>query len=290
MSWNFPYESINAIMDLLEIKDLAMSKKFGQNFLLSKDVRKRIVNFMELSKDMSVWEIGPGIGAITSLILEEKVKLTAFEIDHGFCRILANEAFADEAKFRLVEGDALKTTLKTFSEEGAPDVICGNLPYNVGSVCIAKLLENKCHPKRMVFTLQKEVAQRLCADSGSKLYSSFSVLAQIDYDLSIVLDINNQSFYPAPNVISSVIVMNKRKTSLVNEDIRDIFIMLVRDLFAKRRKTIKNNIVSGNCGKLYEKDSLIKAIENTGINLQARAEKLTIPEFVKIATEVSLIK
>ncbi len=100
MSWNFPYESINAIMDLLEIKDLAMSKKFGQNFLLSKDVRKRIVNFMELSKDMSVWEIGPGIGAITSLILEEKVKLTAFEIDHGFCRILANEAFADEAEFR----------------------------------------------------------------------------------------------------------------------------------------------------------------------------------------------
>ncbi len=100
----------------------------------------------------------------------------------------------------------------------------------------------------MVFTLQKEVAQRLCADSGSKLYSSFSVLAQIDYDLSIVLDINNQSFYPAPNVVSSVIVMNKRKTSLVNDEIRDIFIMLVRDLFAKRRKTIKNNIVSGNCG------------------------------------------
>ncbi|MGD6730582.1 MAG: 16S rRNA (adenine(1518)-N(6)/adenine(1519)-N(6))-dimethyltransferase RsmA [Pleomorphochaeta sp.] len=290
MSWNFPYESITSIMDLLDRKELAMSKKFGQNFLLSKDVRKRIVNTMELSKDMKVWEIGPGIGSITSLILEEDVNLTAFEIDYGFCKILANEAFGDEAKFTLVEGDALKTTISTFKEIGTPDVVCGNLPYNVGSVCIAKLLENKCHPKKMVYTLQKEVAQRLCADSGSKLYSAFSVLAQIDYNVSIVMDINSQAFYPVPNVVSSVIVMNKRRTPLVEDELRDTFIMVVRDLFSKRRKTIKNNLISGRCGKLYEKEVLLEAIENSGVPSQARAEKLTINDFKKISKGLFSLK
>jgi len=290
MSWDFQYESKNAIVELLERNELAMSKKFGQNFLLSEEVRKRIVSYMNLSKDMKVWEVGPGIGAITKLILEKDVYLSAFEIDYGFCRLLANQAFEDESKFRLIEGDALKTTIRTFKEEGIPDVISGNLPYNVGSVCIAKLLENKCHPKLMVYTLQKEVAQRLCANSGSKLYSSFSILAQIDYNVNIVMDINNQAFYPVPNVVSSVVEMRKRKTPLVDDDIRDTFIMVVRDLFSKRRKTIKNNIISGKCGKLYDKDLLIKSIENTGISLQARAEKLSVKDFIKISNEIFSLK
>ncbi len=291
MSWDFQYESKSAIVELLERNELAMSKKFGQNFLLSKDVRERIVGYMNLSKDMKVWEVGPGIGAITSLILEKDVDLTAFEIDHGFCRLLANEAFEDEGRFTLVEGDALKTTIKKFKEDkSTPDVVCGNLPYNVGSVCIAKLLENKCHPKKMVYTLQKEVAQRLCAESGSKLYSSFSVLAQIDYNVNIVMDINSQSFYPVPNVVSSVIVMDKRKTPLVSDELRDIFIMVVRDLFSKRRKTIKNNIISGKFGKMFEKQQLITALENSGISLQSRAEKLDIKDFIKISEEIKKIK
>ncbi len=291
MSWDFQYESKSAIVELLERNELAMSKKFGQNFLLSKDVRERIVGYMNLSKDMKVWEVGPGIGAITSLILEKDVDLTAFEIDHGFCRLLANEAFEDEGRFTLVEGDALKTTIKKFKEDkSTPDVVCGNLPYNVGSVCIAKLLENKCHPKKMVYTLQKEVAQRLCAESGSKLYSSFSVLAQIDYNVNIVMDINSQAFYPVPNVVSSVIVMDKRKTPLVSDELRDIFIMVVRDLFSKRRKTIKNNIISGKFGKMFEKQQLITALENSGISLQSRAEKLDIKDFIKISEEIKKIK
>ncbi len=289
MSWDFPYESISAITNLLEREELAMSKKFGQNFLLSKDVRKRIVNTMELSKDMKVWEIGPGLGSITSLILEEDVYLTAFEIDYGFSRILANEAFPDEEKFTLIEGDALKTTLIEHKKNGVPDVVCGNLPYNVGSVCIAKLLENKCHPKRMVFTLQKEVAQRLCAGSGSKLYSSFSVLAQIDYNVTIAMDINSAAFFPSPNVVSSVIVMNKLAKPLVSEDLRDTFITVVRDLFSKRRKTIKNNLISGKCGKIYSKEVLIEALDKSGVSPQERAEKLSVNDFIKISEQVDLL-
>lgn len=288
MSWNFPYDSPSAIIELLDQKGLAMSKKFGQNFLLSNDVRKRIVALMELDENKSVWEIGPGIGAITSLILATKAQLTVFEIDHGFCRILEDEAFKDDENFNLVEGDALKTWYSYYKEKGLPDVVCGNLPYNVGSVCIAKLLENSCHPQKMVFTLQKEVAQRLSASVGSKLWSSFSILAQIDYDTRIAMDINNGAFYPVPKVVSSVILMKKRDKSLVSEELRPTFLIVVRDLFSKRRKTIKNNLLSGKIGKIIGKENVEKALEASNLNPSQRAEKMDISEFITLAEQIDL--
>lgn len=286
MSWNFPYDSPNAIIQLLEEKGLAMSKKFGQNFLLSPDVRNRIVAIMELDKDSKVWEIGPGLGAITSVILSTGADLTAFEIDHGFCRILESEAFGDDENFRLIEGDALKKWMDIYEEEGVPNIICGNLPYNVGSVCIAKLLENECHPSKMVFTLQKEVAQRLSAPYGTKLWSSFSILAQIDYDTNIAMDINNGAFFPVPKVTSSVIYMKKLDKPLVDSSIRKTFLMVIRDSFSQRRKTLRNNLLGGKTGKLLGKEATLRAIAASGIAESQRGEKIDIPSFIKLATAI----
>lgn len=286
MSWNFPYDSPNAIIQLLEEKGLAMSKKFGQNFLLSPDVRNRIVAIMELDKDSKVWEIGPGLGAITSVILSTGADLTAFEIDHGFCRILESEAFGNDENFRLIEGDALKKWMDIYEEEGVPNIICGNLPYNVGSVCIAKLLENECHPSKMVFTLQKEVAQRLSAPYGTKLWSSFSILAQIDYDTNIAMDINNGAFFPVPKVTSSVIYMKKLDKPLVDSSIRKTFLMVIRDSFSQRRKTLRNNLLGGKTGKLLGKEATLRAIAASGIAESQRGEKIDIPSFIKLATAI----
>jgi 16S rRNA (adenine1518-N6/adenine1519-N6)-dimethyltransferase len=286
MSWNFPYDSPSAITQTLEENGLAMSKKFGQNFLLSNEVRKKIVALMEIDEKSKVWEIGPGLGAITTLILESGASLKSFEIDHGFCRILEEQAFGDDENFTLIEGDALKTWPVVFEEEGLPDVICGNLPYNVGSVCIAKLLENKCLPNKMVFTLQKEVALRLAADSGSKLYASFSLLAQMDYHVQLAMDINKGAFYPIPNVTSSVILMQKRDKPLVDDEIRETFLMVIRDSFGKRRKTLRNNLLSGKTGKLLGRDATLKAIEDSGIDESIRGEKLGFTEFIALTTSI----
>ncbi|MGH4037137.1 MAG: 16S rRNA (adenine(1518)-N(6)/adenine(1519)-N(6))-dimethyltransferase RsmA [Sphaerochaeta sp.] len=286
MSWNFPYDSPNAIMQVLEENGLAMSKKFGQNFLLSNDVRKRIVALMEINKDSRVWEIGPGLGAITSLLIDSGAQLKVFEIDHGFCRILEGAAFGDDENFTLVEGDALKTWPIEYEKEGVPDVICGNLPYNVGSVCIAKLLENQCLPNKMVFTLQKEVAQRLEAKSGSKLYSSFSLLAQMDYDTRITMDINNGAFYPVPKVTSSVIMMTKLDKPRVSDDIRQTFMMVIRDSFSKRRKTLRNNLLGGKTGKIIGKDATLEAIKESGLDEGVRGEKLGFDEFIALSTAI----
>lgn len=286
MSWNFPYDSPSAIIQTLEENGLAMSKKFGQNFLLSNDVRKRIVALMEINEKSKVWEIGPGLGAITTLIIETGAQLKSFEIDHGFCRILNEQAFKDDDNFTLIEGDALKKWPAVLEDDGVPDVICGNLPYNVGSVCIAKLLENKCLPNKMVFTLQKEVALRLASQPGSKLYASFSLLAQMDYDVQLAMDINKGAFYPVPNVVSSVIIMKKRDKSLVDDAIRDTFLMVIRDCFSKRRKTLRNNLLGGKTGKILGKDATLQSIVDSGIDEGVRAEKLGFPEFILLTTSI----
>ena len=287
MSWNFAYDSPVAIGKLLDREGLSMSKKFGQNFLLSNQVREHIVQILGVDETMKVWEIGPGIGALTKILIERQAMVTAFEIDHGFCRILSSEAFADDANFRLIEGDALKTWEPLFMQEGVPDRICGNLPYNVGSICIAKLLEGQCLPPRMVFTLQKEVSDRLCATAGDKNWSSFTLLAQTDYVIKTEFTINSGAFYPAPNVMSSVISMVKREKPLVDASLRPAFLLVIRDLFSQRRKTVKNNLLSGKIGALVGREGVETILEESRVATTKRAEQLDWPQFLALSEVTS---
>ena len=286
MSWKFAYDSPKAIKSLLDKEGLALSKKFGQNFLLSRHVRENIVRELSLDSSMKVWEVGPGIGSLTAHILEVGCFVTAFEIDHGFCRLLTEQAFGDDENFRLIEGDALKTWEKLWKEEGTPDRICGNLPYNVGSVVIAKLLESGCLPPKMVYTLQTEVAMRLSAKPGEKNWSSFSLLAQMDYEVKSAFTIRGSSFYAEPNVGSSVITMTKRDAPLVDPKLRDVFLVVVRDLFSQKRKTIKNNLLGGKTGARFGKDGVALILEKSGVDAGKRAEQLDWSQFIAISEAV----
>lgn len=287
MSWKFAYDSPKAIKALLDKEGLALSKKFGQNFLLSRHVRENIVTSLDLDPTMKVWEVGPGIGSLTAHILEVGCFVTAFEIDHGFCRILTEQAFGEDENFRLIEGDVLKTWEGIWEAEGTPDRICGNLPYNVGSVVIARLLEAGCLPPRMVYTLQTEVALRLSAKPGEKTWSSFSLLAQMDYEVKSIFAISGSSFYPEPNVGSTVITMQKRDTPLVEPALRSVFLQVVRDLFAQKRKTIKNNLLSGKTGASIGKDGVGRILEESGVDAGLRAEQLDWAQFIAISEAVS---
>ena len=287
MSWKFAYDSPKAIQSLLDKEGLALSKKFGQNFLISRHVRENIVKELTLDPSMKVWEVGPGIGSLTAHLLEAGCAVTAFEIDHGFCRILSEQAFGDDENFRLIEGDALKTWEKVWKEDGTPERICGNLPYNVGSVVIAKLLEAGCLPPKMVYTLQTEVALRLSAKPGEKAWSSFSLLAQMDYVVKSVFNISGSSFFPEPNVSSTVITMEKRDIPLVDPALRTVFLMVVRDLFAQRRKTIKNNLLGGKTGSLVGKDGVALILEQSGVAAGLRAEQLGWAQFISISEAVA---
>ncbi len=263
-----------------------MSKKFGQNFLLSAETRGRIVDHILSEGASKVWEIGPGIGNITSVLLERGVDVTAFEIDRGFISILKEKAFADEEGFHLVEGDVLKTW-KDQWDKGAPvDAIAGNLPYNVGSVILARLLEQQVGVPVMVFTLQKEVIDRICSPHGSKMYSTLSILAQTDYHVQKVMTIKAGAFFPPPNVDSALVKLTKRETSLVPDELRTIFFRLVKDLFAARRKTVRNNLLRGVTGKVISGEEVERALLNAGISPQERGEKLSIEQICTLADSI----
>ena len=286
--WNLNYDSPKEIERVLSEKGLAMTKKFGQNFLVSPSGREKLVKLMELEEGMKVWEIGPGLGAITHMILKENVDLYSFEIDHGFASLLSGPAFGDESRFTLVEGDALKTLFKKRLLP-LPDRIVGNLPYNVGSVMIAKLIENSYLPPLMVFTLQKEVVDRMTAKTGEDDYSSFSVLTQIDYENKLMLKLPRGCFWPQPNVDSAVVVMKRRENSLVDDTLRPVFIPLLRDIFQQRRKTIRNNLNSSEYGNLG-KDKVEEILSLSGLSGNERAEALSWDSLIKLSESAKEIK
>ena len=283
MSWDFDYCSTTALNNLLKANGLGMTKKFGQNFLINKAALEKIVSLSTAACGLSVWEIGPGIGALTSHLLATGAKVTAFEIDRGFCKILKEQAFADEKNFTLVEGDALKTWKQVWKESGTPDIICANLPYNVGSVLIASFIENRCLPSIMVYTLQTEVVRRIYALPGDADYSGFSVVTCADYENALSLTLKPGNFWPAPNVDSAVVTMKKREKSLLDPSTEKAFFPTVRAVFSQRRKTVRNNLKA--LGKTSEQ--IERALEKAGISPDERAENLSVEKLAILTSALS---
>lgn len=282
--WNLDYSSISEISTLMQENGLSMSKKFGQNFLISKPSLEKIVSLAGIEKGKRVWEIGPGLGALTSHMIKTGADVTAFEIDHGFCRILREKAFTDCDNFHLIEGDALKNWQEEYRKNGCPDVICANLPYNVGSVLIASFIENRCLAEKMVFTLQSEVVQRICSTVGDDEYSGFSILTSIDYENKMALKLKNTSFWPMPNVDSAVVVMNRREKPVVPEEYASNFIKICRMIFAQRRKTVRNNLKATQ----LPSDKLDEILLHAGIDQTERAEKLTFEQILNLAKIINV--
>ena len=150
------YDSPAELKSLLETLGFAMQKKFGQNFLIDKKTRENLISFLTLDKGTRVWEVGPGLGAMTYLLLEKGVHLTAFEIDKGFISLL-KKIFLENSKqnFTLIEGDVQKNWLPYLIEHGKPNVFFGNLPYNIASDLIASTVEARVVFFTMVFYVQK---------------------------------------------------------------------------------------------------------------------------------------
>ncbi len=280
------YDSPASIRAFLEQNGLAVSKRLGQNFLIDRSVRNRIVKALELEEGMQVWEIGPGIGAMTILLLEERVRLTAFEIDYGFVRVLKS-LFSEYENFCIVKGDVLKTLC---SQKDLPARIFGNLPYNSAFAIISDILEMEFLPQRMVFTLQKEAAHRMIAGPGTKDYSSLSVLCTLVCDVRILFDIGSSAFWPRPRVTSSVIQLIPKNTliSKISASERKDFLDFVRAAFSSRRKTLRNTLgfwIKQHSPFLDEAkiDRQLQGIlEELGIEPSIRAEALTPDELFAV--------
>ena len=163
------YDSPLALKAFLDARGMAMQKKFGQNFMVNRASRERLVDALSLGTGSTVWEIGPGLGAMTDEILNRGAKLTAFEIDRGFSAVLG-EIFADRANFSLIQGDVLKNWRPAVERLGVPDCLFGNLPYNIAAAIIGDMISDGIRFNTVVVTVQKEVALTTIAEieaSGS---------------------------------------------------------------------------------------------------------------------------
>ena len=277
------YNSPLALKAFLDDNGMAMQKKFGQNFLVNEDARKKIIDSLDIGEASSVWEVGPGLGCMTDEILSRGAKVTAFEIDHGFARLLRLffEDYSKNDKFQLVEGDVLKTWKKHSVENGIPQRFFGNLPYNVAATIIADTINEGVRFDKVVVTIQKEVAQRMSAKEGSSNYSSFSVLCQWAYDIKNLVDLAGGNFWPVPNVASRAVLMTK-KEDFPRCDNPKLFMRMIRQLFSSRRKTVRNNLLALAGG---EKTDM--ALEKAGIKASVRAEELSVDSLLKLSDSLN---
>ncbi|MDD7612534.1 MAG: 16S rRNA (adenine(1518)-N(6)/adenine(1519)-N(6))-dimethyltransferase RsmA [Spirochaetales bacterium] len=274
------YNSPAELKQILDINGFSMQKKFGQNFLINSDARKKLIDTLEVDENTSVWEVGPGLGAMTCEILERNAKLTVFEIDRGFASLVSKyfEEYAKKEKFFLVEGDVLKTWKNHLEKTQIPDRFFGNLPYNIAATIIADTIENNVRFDRCVFTVQKEVAQRMTAKPGQSDYSSFSVLCQWAYDLQNVIDLSGGNFWPKPNVDSRAVLFTK-KADFPSCENPSLFIRMQRALFSSRRKTVRNNLSQF----LQNNELAVECLNLADIDIMKRAEVLTIEQLLKLS-------
>jgi 16S rRNA (adenine1518-N6/adenine1519-N6)-dimethyltransferase len=283
------YNSSVALRAFLEKEGLGMRKKYGQNFLINPGIRQALADALGVQAGEQVWEIGPGLGAMTELLLKKGSIIKAFEIDTGFSRVL-RRVFSEEKNFNLIEGDVMKT----WSNQGEARFLLGNLPYNTAAALLADLIEKRRLFTRMVVTVQKEIAVRMAASAGSVDYSSFSVLCASAYHVKPLMLIRPSSFYPKPNVDSMGVLLEKRDSA----EYPPVFYPLLRSLFASRRKTIKNNLTVFLSSRLGEtllagitaRDICAQLLAENGLGGGERAEELGQDVFLALAKSVENVQ
>jgi 16S rRNA (adenine1518-N6/adenine1519-N6)-dimethyltransferase len=233
--------TLTEIRAALEARALRPLKQLGQNFLHDQNLARWLAEHAVtgIEPGATVVEIGPGLGALTEILLGKDLHLIAVEKDRGLC-VFLREKFAAEisaGKFDLREGDALDLLPQLTS---APAVVCGNLPYYISTPLLMECLKLPGAPARLFFLVQKEVGQRLASKPGNKTYGSLSVLVQTGYEVAVVRTLPGSVFYPAPEVESVAVELTPRAEPLVAPADRVRFVAVVQRGFSQRRKKLSN--------------------------------------------------
>lgn len=243
-------------------------KRFGQNFLKNQAICEKMAQAVMAQKPLHVLEIGPGQGALTTLLLEQLSVLTAIEIDRDLLDFLRKKF--EGKNLNLIQSDVLEVDLFKLTQEKNIDLIFGNLPYNISTPLLIKY-RDECPMIPGIFLLQKEVAERLAAKPGSKDYGRLSLMMQLNYDFEILFDVTPDNFHPVPKVMSSFI----KTTPHHRYKAHPLFEDLVRESFCHRRKMIKKSLEN------YKIDFLKIGIDGT-----RRPETFSIDEFNLLASAV----
>jgi len=264
------------------LEDFKHKKRYGQNFLRTNIIPKRIINAADIKKDSLVIEIGPGAGIMTKLLATNpNVKqVLAYEIDTSLEEVLDINLMGLD-NIDIIYDDFLnrdiKSDLKNYKYSNL--YVVANLPYYITTPIITKIIEEDIDLEKMVIMIQKEVADRFSAKPKNKEYGSITVFLNYYFDIKKEFVVSRNEFNPKPNVDSMVISLNKKKDSYDVKD-KEKFFKLIRDSFKFKRKTIRNNL------KGYDLDKIEEILNKYNYNLTTRAEELPIQVFVDISNNI----
>lgn len=262
---------------ILKAFNLHATKKFGQNFLVDANIVRGIVDSAEAGPGDKILEIGPGIGTLTQGLAESGAEVIAVEIDKKLPAVLA-ETLKGYDNVTIVPGDILKVNIREIMGEG-PFKVAANLPYYITTPILMALLEQHLPITHIVTMVQKEVAERMVAKPGSRIYGALSVAVQYYTEPHIAYDVPPRSFIPAPEVDSVVIACKVRETPAVAVKDEKVLFRVVKAAFGQRRKTISNAMK----GAGFDKEQIAAAFEKAGIDAGRRGETFSLEEFGRLA-------
>ena len=268
---------------ILKKYNITANKRLGQNFLIDDNTIESIVEIAKTNKEDLVIEIGPGLGTLTSKLLENAGKVIAIELDEKMIKIL-EDRFKFYNNFILLNEDVLKVDLQKLINQNKGELknvkIIANLPYYITTPIIMKLLENKLDIESITVMVQKEVADRITAAPGDKL--SGAITYSVDYyaEATSEIFVDKNSFIPAPEVDSEVIKLKIRKEPKVKVKDEKLFFDIIKASFMQRRKTLLNGLMNS---KLFNsKEEILEIFSKMNLDPQIRGEKLTIEQFAEL--------
>ncbi|MCQ2485925.1 MAG: 16S rRNA (adenine(1518)-N(6)/adenine(1519)-N(6))-dimethyltransferase RsmA [Clostridia bacterium] len=276
---------IGVIKSILSRHGFTFSKALGQNFIINPSVCPRIAEEGGAREGVGVIEIGTGIGVLTAELAKRADKVVCIELDDRLFPIL-DETLAEFDNVKIIHGDILKVNLHEILKEefgDMPVVVCANLPYYITSPVIMLLLESRLNIESVTVMVQKEAAQRLCAEVGSRDSGAVTVAVSFYAEANKLFDVSRGSFMPSPNVDSAVIRLDIRQDAPIAVSDEKFFFRMVKAAFSQRRKTASNGISAGTG---IPKPDVISAIEAAGLPSTVRAESLTMEELGTLCEEL----
>lgn len=264
-------------------------KRLGQNFLVDETVVGRIVRELGASAGETVVEIGAGRGALTARLVESDLRLVAIEFDRDLAPAL-RERFGAHDNFELVEDDALDVDYCSIIAPAATAHVVANLPYNISTAILQRLIEQRRCISEMLLMLQREVVERIAALPGSSERGYLSVLVEAYCEVETLFDVPPGAFRPVPKVWSTVVRLRPRPQALVDVGAEKLLWRVVSAGFAQRRKTIYNNLRSAPAelrGLVEAAGGAEAVLEAAGVNAQRRAETLALAEWSAITRALS---
>lgn len=274
-----PIATPSRTKEILEKHQMSAKKNYGQNFLIESGIVEKIARSAIVSDNCVVFEIGPGIGALTQYLCEYAKQVVSFEIDERLPSVL-QDTLQEYDNFELVMQDFLEVDLnawvKKYKDMGMDVVVAANLPYYITTPILFKIFESGADISSITVMMQKEVADRFYAKVNTKEYNALSIVTQYRCEVSQVMKVPKNVFMPKPNVDSAVLQFRfKQKREDIHEE---VFFSLVKACFKQRRKTIRNNYQDF----VQDKQKAQYQLEQASILPERRAESLTIDEFIKL--------